>query len=93
MMNSTASGCLLISQSSDVLVQPINLYKVVYKNSMDDLAIASSLQELSLGKNRLFLYEVEKTGLPGKYPAINTSVIILSKSQTNGKHACNAACT
>ena len=83
-IDSTASGCLLISQSSDVLVQPTNLYKVIYKNSMDDLALFSTLQEPPLGRSRLFLYEVEKSGLPGKYPAVNTSVVILSESQTNG---------
>ena len=82
---SSASGCLVISQSRDEVIEPTSLYKVVYKSSMTDIVVSSTLQEVPLGGNRLYVYELEKTGLPGKYPAVNTSVVIVSKPQTNGK--------
>ena len=86
--DSTAPGCLVISQSIDEVVEPTSLYKVVYKSSMTDVAVSSTLHEVPLGENRVYVYELKKTGLPGKYPAVNTSVVIVSKPQTNGKHIC-----
>ena len=89
-MNSMASGCfLVISQSTNAstITQQNSLYRAVYKNSMTDLAISSTHQNLAPGRNRVFLYELEKTGLPGRYPAVNTSIVIVSDPQvTNGKH-------
>ena len=59
--------------------------RAVHRSYSSELTISSSLQGLPFGKNKLFLYEIEKNGIPGKYPAVNTSVDISSQPQTHSK--------
>lgn len=86
--NSTAKGCLAINQGVGVDMQPILLYKVVHKRSDSELTISSTLQGLPLGRNEIFLYEIEGNGLPGKYSAINTNVVS-ELAQMHGKFEAN----
>ena len=83
--NSTASGCLAIVQGVGSGREPVVLYRAVHRSYDSELTISSSLQELPFGKNKVFLYEIEKNGIPGKYPAVNTSVDVSSQPQTHSK--------
>lgn len=83
--NSTASGCLAIGQGVGSGRQPVVLYRAVHRSYDSELTISSSLQGLPFGKNKVFLYEIEKSGIPGKYPAVSTSVDISSQPQTHSK--------
>ena len=85
--DSTDRGCLIITQGvvTEENAQRRLLYKVAYKHSNGELTASATLQGLPLGKNVVYLYEIEKTGLPGRYPALSKSVVILGDSQTTGK--------
>lgn len=83
--NSTTSGCLAIGYGVGEGSQPVVLYRAVHRRFAGELTISSSLHGLPLGKNEVFLYEIERSGLPGKYPAVNTSVDISGWSQTHSR--------
>ena len=83
--NLTTIGCLVISQGVGTGSQPVAMYRAVHRSSDSELRISSFLHGLPLGKNKLFLYDIEKSGLPGRYPAVHKSVYISSQPQTQSK--------
>ena len=62
-------------------ILPVFTYKIAHK--VIDRA-SSNLLGLPVGDNKITVYEIEESGLPGRYPALTKNVIVSTLAQAQG---------